>query len=210
MCDVTTSTYIDVGASVGGEVGAGVGAAVGDGVGLHAQTSSPKVRAYRAVMHRRPVPVQAGRADTTMGAKCTGQQAPVRSAPPVNAARDGAERADCAHDAMRRACGSHLGVGDAVGAGVGEGEGEGEGDGLRIHRVRTQSRPRSHVQRRTGAPCMPLHECECALGPSPVTLVRRIGRVPFRAALIYSMCCPRNKRCAAAFVTSFHTLAVHP
>ena len=66
---------------------------------------------------------------------------------PVNPTPDGAERADCAHDAMRRACGSHLGVGDAVGAGVGEGEGEGEGegdgDGLRIHRVRAQSRPRS-------------------------------------------------------------------
>ena len=46
MCDVTTSTYIDVGAGVGGEVGAGVGAAVGDAVGLHAQTTCPKLRAY--------------------------------------------------------------------------------------------------------------------------------------------------------------------
>ena len=142
ICGVATSTHIHVGAGVGGEVGAGEGAAVGDGVGLHAHTA-PHIRAYALSSTADASRYKPAAAIKTMGAKCTAKQARVRSAPPVNATRDAGGRADCAHNAMRRACGSHLGVGDAVGAGVGEGVGEGEGDGLRIHRVRAQARPRS-------------------------------------------------------------------
>jgi hypothetical protein len=143
MCDVTTGTYIDVGAGVGGEVGAGVGAAVGDGVGLHAQTSCPNVRAYAlssaadpsrykpVVATQRWAPsVQASK----LGCGRLGPSSPRAmgpDGPTVRTMRCGARAA------------RNLGMGDAVGAGVGEGEGDGDGDGLRIHRVQAQSRPRS-------------------------------------------------------------------
>ncbi len=134
------------------EVGAGVGVGVGDCVGLHAQIN---ISVFASTRPRRSANAELSRHtykpdlnDTTIDANRTGRLARMR---PDNLTRD------CSNEAIVRMMryGSHLDVGGRVGAGVSV------GDGLRIHPVRTKSRPRSlpSSDAQVRRACLCMHAC---------------------------------------------------